>query len=60
MSQVHPVVVKMLLNTTVLGVFMLLYVVDIHLVYRVEMRTKGEIVQLWYERVECCDSYPQL
>jgi len=39
-------VVKMLLNTIVLGVFMLLYVVDIHLVYRVEVRIKGEIVNL--------------
>jgi len=39
-------VVKMLLNTTVLGVFMLLYVVDIHLVDRVEVRIEGEIVNL--------------
>jgi len=46
MSQVLPVVVKMLLNTTVLGVFMLLYTVDIHLFYRVEMRIQGEIVNL--------------
>jgi len=38
-------VVKMLLNTTVLGVFML-YVDDIQLVYGVEMRIKGEIVHL--------------
>jgi len=38
-------VVKILLNTIVLGVFML-YVVEIQLVYRVEMRIKGEIVHL--------------
>lgn len=34
---------RMLLNTIVLGVFML-YVDGIQLVYRVEMRIKGDVV----------------
>ena len=36
----------MLLKTVILGVFMLLYVFDIHPVKRVEMRITGKIVLL--------------